>query len=260
MAGQMTDLRWYLRAAYIDLRLFLTGKAERDLPPLRLRKDVGLGDFRAIGQASRRLLIRHGLQPDDRVLDVGCGVGRVAIPLTQYLSPEGSYDGFDVNRSWIRWCRRNITPAYPRFRFNAVSVANTHYGRGGVDPSRFRFPYDDASFDFIFAMSLFTHMKVEGVRQYLSEAHRVLRPGGTLVASFFFAGDEIKDAALDFRVDRGDHRLLSESDPDWAIAFAPPLIDEFFPSELWRDRVLEPGHWRNVASDEFQDVVVVHKA
>jgi len=259
MPGLLTDLGWYLRAAYIDLRLFATGKAERDLPPLRLRKDVGLGDFRSIGAASRRLLIRHGLQPDDRVLDVGCGVGRVAIPLTGTLSPRGSYEGFDVNRSWIRWCQRNITRAHPRFRFKAVSVANTHYGRGGVDPSRFRFPYEDESFDFVFAMSLFTHMNAAGVHQYLREAHRVLRPGGTLVASFFFAGDDVADAALDFRVDRGDHRLLSESDPDWAVAFAPPLIDEFFSPERWCDRALEPGHWRNVASDEFQDVVVAHR-
>ena len=256
----MTDLRWYLRAAYIDLRLFLTGKRDPELPPLRLRKDVGLGDFRTIGEASRRLLLRHGLKPDDRVLDVGCGIGRVAIPLTAVLSPRGAYEGFDVNRAWIRWCSRNITPRHPRFRFTAVSVANTHYGRGGVDAAAFRFPYDDASFDFVFAMSLFTHMNRAGVERYLAEAHRVLRPGGTLVASFFFAGPDVRDAALDFRVDRGDHRLLSEDDPDWAIAFDPSLVDDFFPRDRWRDRLLEPGHWRNVASDEFQDVVVVQKA
>ncbi|HYC60576.1 MAG TPA: class I SAM-dependent methyltransferase [Thermoanaerobaculia bacterium] len=255
-----SELRAYLRAAYIDLRLFITGKTEKGLPPLRLRGDVGHGDFRSIGAASRKLLIRHGLQPGDRVLDIGSGIGRVAIPLTEYMSREGSYEGFDVTRSWVRWCRRNITPAHPNFRFSHARVSNTHYGRGGVDPSEFHFPYPDASFDFAFAMSVFTHMTLDGVRNYIAEAHRVLRPGGTLVASFFFAEKDLRDVTLNFSVDRGSYRLLSESDPDWAIAFAPEMIDEFLPIASWRDRLIEPGNWRHYASDEFQDIVVVRKA
>ena len=255
-----SELRRYLHAAYIDLRLFVTGKTEKGLPPMRLRRDVGHGDFRSIGAASRKLLIRHGLQPNHRVLDIGSGIGRVAIPLTEYMSREGSYEGFDVTGSWVRWCRRNITPAHPNFRFTHVSVSNSHYGRGGVDPSEFRFPYPDASFDFAFAMSVFTHMTLDGVRNYLAEAHRVLHPGGTLVASFFFAEKDMRDVALNFNVDRGNYRLLDESDPDWAIAFDPAMIDEFLPPASWRDRLLEPGHWRNVVSDEFQDIVVVRKA
>ena len=222
-----SELLAYLRAAYIDLRLFATGKAERGLPPMRLRMDVGHGDFRSIGAASRKLLIRHGLQPNDRVLDIGSGIGRVAIPLTEYLSREGSYEGFDVIGRWVRWCRRNITPVHPHFRFTHVRVSNSHYGRGGVDPSQFRFPYPDASFDFAFAMSVFTHMTLDGVRNYIAEAHRVLRPGGTLVASFFFAEKDLRDVVLNFTVDRGSYRLLSEDDPDWAIAFDPSMVDEF---------------------------------
>lgn len=254
-----SELRDYLRAAYIDLRLFVTGKTEKGLPPLRLRGDVGHGDFRSIGAASRKLLIRHGLQPNHRVLDIGSGIGRVAIPLTGHISAEGSYEGFDVTRSWVRWCRRNITPKHPSFRFTHVDVSNSHYGRGGVDPAQFRFPYDDASFDFAFAMSVFTHMTLDGVRNYIAEAHRVLRPGGTFVSSFFLAEKDLHGVALNFEVDRGNYRLLSEHDPDWAIAFDPAMIDEFFPAASWSDRLIEPGNWRHYVSDEFQDIVVVTK-
>jgi SAM-dependent methyltransferase len=260
MLRTMTELGRYLHAAYVDLRLFVTGKAEKDLPPLRLRGDVGVGDFRSIGEASRKLLIRHGLRPDYRVLDIGSGIGRVAIPLTAYLSATGSYEGFDVIRPWVRWCQRRVTPSHPNFRFTHVAVSNSHYGRGGVDPSQFSFPYDDASFDFVFAMSVFTHMHLEGVRRYISEAHRVLRPGGTFVASFFLAEKDLSNTALHFHVDRGNYRLLSETDPDWAIAFDPALVDEFLPPSVWRDRLMEPGTWRNVVSDEFQDIVVATKA
>src|SRR5437016_13672840 len=49
----------YLAAAHIDLRLWLTGKADRELPPLRMRF-VGMGDFRAIGEELAALLARVG--------------------------------------------------------------------------------------------------------------------------------------------------------------------------------------------------------
>ncbi|MGN6184385.1 MAG: methyltransferase domain-containing protein [Thermoanaerobaculia bacterium] len=249
----LAELRRYLHAAYIDLRLFLTGKAERDLPPLRLR-DVGQGDFRAIGEGLAALLVRHGLQPEHRVLDLGCGVGRVAIPLTRMLSSRGSYEGIDIVKRWIRWCGEHITTKHPNFTFTHANIYNSHYNRSGVPASQFRFPYDDATFDFAFATSLFTHLDLESAKNYLREAHRVLKPGGTLVATFFFCDDSIKNAALDFRVNRGAYRLLDENDPDWAIAFDASIVDELF--EGWGDRVIEPGRWRG-ADGEFQDVVRV---
>lgn len=249
------ELRRYLFAAYIDFRLFLTGKAERGLPPLRLR-DVGQGDFRAIGEGLASLLVRHGLQPQHRVLDIGCGVGRVAIPLTHVIASQGSYDGFDIVKRWVRWCRNNITKAHPNFRFKHANIYNSHYNRSGVTASQFRFPYDDATFDFAFATSLFTHLDIDSARHYLREAHRVLKPGGVLVATFFFWDDAIVNPALDFKVDRGAYRLLDERDPDWAIAFDATMIEEFFAE--WGDRAIEHGRWRG-ADGEFQDVVRVVK-
>ncbi len=239
----------YLHAAYIDLRLFLTGKREKDLPPLRLR-DVGGGDFRRIGEELAAMLIRHGLKPEHRVLDVGCGVGRVALPLTRSITT-GSYDGFDIVKRWIRWCRRHITPAHPNFRFTHANVYNSHYNRRGVPAAQFRFPYDDASFDFVFATSVFTHLDPAAARNYLREAQRVLRPGGTLLATFFLIDEDLAGAALDFKIDRGDHRLLSVSDPDWAVAFDFRTLADLLPN-----CAIEKGAWRNRGGEQFQDVVV----
>src|SRR5437868_12657499 len=96
---RVRDLWNYLFAAHLDLRLWLTGKTDPELPPLRLRF-VGVGDFRTVGDELKELLIRSGLKPSDRALDIGSGVGRVAIPLTRYLD-SGTYDGFDVVRRGV---------------------------------------------------------------------------------------------------------------------------------------------------------------
>ncbi len=51
---------------------------------------VGDGDYRAIGAEFLRHVVEiGGLAPDARVLDVGCGIGRLAVPLTQYLDQSG---------------------------------------------------------------------------------------------------------------------------------------------------------------------------
>ena len=215
-------------------------------------RDVGAGDFRRIGEELTALLVRHGLKPEHRVLDVGCGVGRVALPLTRVIT-SGSYDGFDIVKRWIRWCQKNITPSHPNFRFAHANVYNSHYNRRGIPAEQFRFSYDDASFDFVFATSVFTHLGPAAARNYLREAQRVLRSGGTLLATFFLLDDDVANPALDFKVDRGDHRLLSERDPDWAVAFDPSILSEL------QSFTIEGGAWRNQGGEQFQDIVVFRK-
>ena len=53
---------------------------------------VGDGDYRAIGlEYLGHYVTIGGLKPTDRVLDIGCGIGRMAVPLTQYLDPERGF-------------------------------------------------------------------------------------------------------------------------------------------------------------------------
>jgi ubiquinone/menaquinone biosynthesis C-methylase UbiE len=42
-------------------------------------------------------------KPDDRVLDVGCGIGRVALHFARFLGEHGRYDGFDAVRVGVDW-------------------------------------------------------------------------------------------------------------------------------------------------------------
>ena len=191
----------------IDAAERLSGRRPELVPPRRLNHVGFRGDFVASGQRWRQRLIEdYGLRPDDDVVDIGCGVGKVAVALTDYLEPGGgSYEGFDVVPRGIRWCQEKIAPRYPHFHFRVADVHSRQYNPLGGDPAAgFTFPYADGSFDFALALSLFTHMRPDGVARYLREAARVLRPGGRLVATYFLVDEEVE-------------RLLAEGTPEFAL-------------------------------------------
>ena len=210
------------------------------LPPPGL-EDVGGGDIKAIGQAIANTL-QTLFRPDERFLDMGCGIGRVAIPLTQYLSQEGCYEGFDVMPSAIQHCTEKITPSYPNFRFTHSDVFNKRYNpTGRLTASEYRFPYEDASFDFASATSLFTHLMTDAAVRYLVEAARVLKPGGKIFATYFLLDNEAR-AHLDakkssiyfpYQVDASCW-VHSQDEPEGAVCY-----DEAFMRRVYRDAGLE---------------------
>jgi len=165
------------------------GRTEPLVPPRRLQY-VGRGDFEMIGVHWRDRLIRdHRLDGGTDVLDIGCGVGRIAVALIPVLD-EGTYEGFDIVPAAIGWCDREITSRHPRFGFTLADVRNRQYNADGVvSADRYEFPYDDERFDLALASSVFTHMRPDGIRNYLAETARVLRPGGRLACEFFIVDD-----------------------------------------------------------------------
>lgn len=184
-----TAVRRLRDAARLSLLRF--GLGDPLLPPRKLAR-IGSGDFRQTGAEFLRYFIDLGeLKPTDAVLDVGCGVGRMAVPLTRYLQPPGSYRGFDLMHDSIDWCRHTITPRFPHFEFTWVDVFNATYNpAGAIDPSEFRFPYEDESFDFAFLTSVFTHMRPTEVKHYLGELQRVVRRGGRVLLTAFLLNAE----------------------------------------------------------------------
>ncbi len=197
-----------------------------DLTPPRGLSFVGGGDFEKTGREYLNYFTQlGGLQPESRVLDIGCGIGRMAIPLIDYLQG-GSYSGFDVNREMIAWCRRRISSRRADFGFTWAPVYNRKYNPfGNVAGTEFRFPYPSSAFDFVFATSLFTHLVRDDAAHYLAETARVIRPGGTCLLTFFLLDSESERemaagrTALDFRYRIDGALTIDQHRPEEAVAF-----------------------------------------
>ena len=226
---------------------------------------MGPGDFKAEGERlGRRLRERCDLKPDGRILDVGCGVGRLAVPLTQYLSTAGTYRGFDIVPEAIAWCTERITGRYPQFRFQHVDLKNRHYNpEGRLEAADFRFPFTDRSFDVVVATSVFTHLLAPECRRYLREAARVLDGGGVLMATHYVLSDEAQAAIaagrseLRFAHRRGPARVIDPDDPEATVAYERSDIEAFYREAGLRIEELLPGYWSGREGGvDYQDVVV----
>jgi SAM-dependent methyltransferase len=190
--------RWLIRAK-LDLKDRIDGTRDPLVPPRRKNLPSQLA---AVGDRLVELMKEHcDLAPSSAVLDIGCGPGRVAAALTRYLDPSaGSYEGFDVMPASIKWCRRAIAPRHPNFRFQIADLHNAQYNpKGRQRADEYVFPYGDESFDVAMAASLFTHLQPFEGQRYLDEAHRVLRPGGHLLSTWFLTNDDVDELLAEGR-------------------------------------------------------------
>src|SRR4029453_18979008 len=109
------------------------------------------------------------LRGSDRILDIGCGPGRIAWPLSAKLGRRGSYESLGLD------------PA--QFRFHHADIRTTFYNPdGAIEAEDFVFPWRGGSFDLVIATSLFTHLLPAGTEHYAREIARVLAPEGRLFA------------------------------------------------------------------------------
>lgn len=202
------------------------------VPSEQLNNLVGGGNFVAISNEFLGYFIRlAGLLPTEQVLDVGCGVGRMAYSLVYYLTPPGRYEGFDIMTPLVQWASDTISPRYPNFTFRTVDIANQAYNpTGAIRSIDFVFPYRDESFDFVFLTSVFTHMYPPDVRHYLDEIRRVLKPGGRCLCTCFLINEESQRLLAE---DKGMIKIVHKLDecftanlenPEHAIGFSEPVL------------------------------------
>ncbi len=106
---------------------------------------------------------KHIELKDKKILDWGCGPGRVIRHLPGVVGNGCEYYGTDYNSKSIDWCKQNI----PEVKFNLNSLEA-------------KLPYPNNYFDAIYGISIFTHLSEQLHHEWYQELHRILKPGGIL--------------------------------------------------------------------------------
>ena len=103
------------------------------------------------------------LKPGSRVLDWGCGCGRVA----RHWAPKADeiyLYGCDINDHLVTWSKQNIP-----------------FGSFTCSELRPPLPYTDSYFDLVYGISVFTHLLFDTHYLWMAELWRVLKPGGIAI-------------------------------------------------------------------------------
>ena len=101
------------------------------------------------------------------ILDFGCGCGRILAGWEHLIGDRTKLYGFDINPTLIEFCQKNIP-----FATTAVSAY--------FPP----LPLSDASVDFAYAGSVWTHLSLPAAMQWAGEFARVIAPGGVAMMSY----------------------------------------------------------------------------
>jgi SAM-dependent methyltransferase len=263
MSRRLADRAWVsakLRVA--DGVDRVRGRRDPLIPPRRRSNFAGDSDFAATGDQFLELFRTYGdLSGSDRVLDVGCGIGRMARPLTHVLAPPtGSYDGFDVVPHAIAWCQQHYRCTRVPFRFVHVDVHNPEYNPEGREQAGdFRFPYPDDQFDLVLATSVFTHLLTADAEHYLAEIARVLAPKGRLFSTWFVLDHDISTEnarpIFNFQHPIGDAVVVDPNAPAGAVAYPRRWLKTTVDSAGMALDAVVRGSWTGITGPTAQDIV-----
>jgi SAM-dependent methyltransferase len=153
---------------------------------------VGGSDPETIGDASYRTLKKYiELNDNSKLLDFGCGIGRVALSVIKHTPNISCIIGLDIVPQFVDFCRENISTAFPQARFQRVKGRNDHYDKY-IAAAPVKSVHEDealstlsASFTGAYAFSVFTHVDIGDFGSLLQSLLDYLKPGGELLFTAF---------------------------------------------------------------------------
>jgi SAM-dependent methyltransferase len=98
-----------------------------------------------------------------KILDWGCGPGRITRHMPDFLAAESKVFGTDYNAEYIHWCQQNI----PQISWSINSV---------YPPLNFA----DDSFDAVVGLSVFTHLSSTAQQKWIAELYRIMQKNAIL--------------------------------------------------------------------------------
>jgi SAM-dependent methyltransferase len=239
---------------------------------------VGGSDPEAVGDACVGILARYlTMNKTSRLLDFGCGVGRVLLSVLKNRPELGSITGFDIMPQVIRFCDERIAPAFPNSAFRLIQGRNDHYDQfidaaGTIAPQSHDALRDEfsAAFTGAYAFSVFTHVEQADFGNLLGLVGALLEPGGELLFTCFlltpYSRQAIEQHATLFPF--GDTAYEADGgifignrhDRLGFIAFNLSLVEQIVHNAGLVVTHVEHGSWTGAGfSGSLQDVVVCRR-
>lgn len=249
------EAKYRLAAPLISPVIRYTGWLDGDAAPPRALNYAADGDFVAQGDALVAAIGRDiDLFDGIRILDIGCGIGRLATGFHRRGRPV-TYRGFDIVAYGIEWCRKRM-PEADGFAFTHADIYNRFYNPNGrIEAEAYRFPHDDAAFDLQVAISVFTHLLEPATRAYLREAARVMAPGGVAYFTTFLVPDRVPPAAhfaFDHRIGAAFVERVEE--PEMAVGYTLDFWEAMAAECGLRIDRINRGSWTGEADlPDYQD-------
>jgi SAM-dependent methyltransferase len=206
----------------------------KELPPNHLRIRIGVGNrilanhvhFLEMGSGAwLDFLARQLCTASSDVVELGCGCGRIARPLKGAWF-KGTYVGVDLDSEMIHYCRAH----FPRDKFSFVlsphrseTYSSGHLSKSTVNTKKLRVA-DTSSKDFVFSISLYSHLLEAEFNEYLQESARILRPGGMMYLSFFCMDHVELGRRWTFGYKLGSSHVENTALPEAAVAYTQEYV------------------------------------
>lgn len=235
---------------------------------------IGGGDPEHVASEILAVMAKYvDLPSQDSILDVGCGCGRIATGLTQYLSPTSRYLGVDIVSELVEFGKKFISPRYPNFRFLLLEEGNLTYDwwrqkSNQIDIAKLSEARPPGTVDLAISISLFTHLDLPAAADILAAIARMLRNGGRAFVTVFVldsgAREGIESARTGFsfkhRTPSGQLHAEKLEDPTHAVAYEMGQIEALIHSVGLQLERWVPGYWSHGNIGEiFQDALILRK-
>lgn len=187
------------------------------------RSRVG-GLWDEIGQLQFDFMVKQGLKPHHKLLDIGCGCLRGGVHFIRYLD-DRCYFGVDMDTGLIEAGIKE-----------AIKAGVDHKRYSLHRSKHFDFSLLGTQFDYAIAQSLFTHLNLNEILLCLVEAEKALKSQGRLYASFFTCANKADYTSII------DHRTTDDKTVHTQAAFSRSMHYTF-------DQLKWAGNWAGLQCD-----------
>jgi len=265
----------------LDRRHIRETKNTRLIPPEKYRRG-GKHSYaewaQVIGIFQTIIYLHLNKMEKNLILDVGCGTGILAIACEPFLGKNGRYTGLDVNVQDIDFCRSHYPSS--KFSFKHHNVNNPFYSPNQKN-KKLEWNLDNDTFDFVTALSVWTHLNEEDSLFYFKEINRVLKPNGKALITLFLLDDEYKKSLKGRSAEQSNFHMTSQklwifdqpvygSDawfypkwvdvPEHAIGVTNEGLNRLITDSNLRLEKQYTGYWKEIPGPFFQDVLIFQKS